>query len=80
MNTYEILRNLDYLKTAVDNLWKEIFNSGLFPALYSTREISPLPPKEESLEDMFRTEIRRIDEAARLLNDYTDSHKRGNPS
>jgi hypothetical protein len=66
MDTYTVLRQLDYLRTAIDNLMHEAFR--LLPA--STKNVQIIEKLDDSLPALFRKEISRIDGLAEALSNY----------
>lgn len=80
MDTYAILRQLDYLKAAVDNLIREACNSDLFPIYACMALKSVRSPKKKTIAGLFRQEIGRIDFVSNLLHSYIEDHIKDKPS
>jgi hypothetical protein len=67
METYQILRQIEYLRTSIDNLGREV----MWFVPVSTMSHGDKIVKDESIEGLFMEQRRRIDGLAEILHDYT---------
>jgi hypothetical protein len=68
METYQLLRQIDYLKTSLDNLTRETF--WFIPATTIGYGLEP-ELCDNSGEFLFRQQVKRIDGIAEILHEYT---------
>jgi hypothetical protein len=73
METYQILRQLDHLKTAINNLTRELFF--MFPN--TTNGSGGFSRREEGLKQLFQENIDRIDGIAEMAKKYREANKLG---
>jgi len=69
METYQILRQIDYLRTSIDNLFRE----ALWFARATTASCGDktVTVKDETLSGLFMEQRARLDAVAEILHEYS---------
>lgn len=71
METYYLLREIDKIRGAVDNLYREAV-----PMMVGeTRGISEIPVRDESIKGLISEQVYRIDAVAYMINKYFEATK-----